>query len=74
MGSRRITLCFKLVGSFVALLALILVLGAIGLAAIHGLGRSLDVAVNTTAKKMDLTAAMHSGVAEMRTHALLAEV
>ena len=72
--SRHFTLCFKLVSSFGALLALILVMGAIALYGIRGLGWSLEFAVNSTARKMDLAAVMHSGVEEMKIHAALAEI
>ncbi|HTS62333.1 MAG TPA: methyl-accepting chemotaxis protein [Candidatus Acidoferrales bacterium] len=72
--SRRITLCFKLGGSFAVLLILICSMGAIALSGVHGLGRSLDLAVNSTARKMSAAASMHSGVAQMKIHAALAEI
>jgi methyl-accepting chemotaxis protein/methyl-accepting chemotaxis protein-1 (serine sensor receptor) len=67
-------LCFRLVASFAALLALIVALSAGAFLAIRSLGHSLDSAVNGTAKKMNLTASMHSGVMEMRVDAALAEI
>jgi hypothetical protein len=38
------------------------------------LGGSLDTAINSTAKKLELVGAMHSGVHQMRVHATLAEI
>jgi methyl-accepting chemotaxis protein/methyl-accepting chemotaxis protein-1 (serine sensor receptor) len=74
MDRRRATMCFKLMGSFVALLVM---LGALSLCALHGirsLGGSLDTAVNSTAKKMEMAASIDTGVHEMRVHAALAEI
>ncbi|HXK07450.1 MAG TPA: methyl-accepting chemotaxis protein [Verrucomicrobiae bacterium] len=71
---RRVTLCFKLVGSFAVLLTLVCTMGGIALYGIHGLGRSIDLTVNSAAKKMACAAAIHSGVGEMKIHAALAEI
>jgi methyl-accepting chemotaxis protein/methyl-accepting chemotaxis protein-1 (serine sensor receptor) len=72
--TRRVSLCFKLVGSFAALLALTVLTGVIALLAIHELGRSLDQAVNASARKMDLAGIIHDDVGDMRVHAGLAEI
>jgi len=72
--TRRISLCFKLVGSFALLLALTVLTGVIALFAIHELGRSLDHAVNASARKMDLAGSVHDDVGDMRVHAGLAEI
>ena len=74
MKGRTVTLCFKLMGSFVALLAMVVVLSLCALQGIRSLGGSLDTAVNSTAKKIEMAAAMHSGVYQMRMHASLAEI
>src|ERR1035437_1329715 len=74
MKGRTVTLCFKLMGSFVALLAMVVVLSLCALQGIRSLGGSLDMAVNSTAKKIEMAAAMHSGVYQMRVHAALAEI
>jgi methyl-accepting chemotaxis protein/methyl-accepting chemotaxis protein-1 (serine sensor receptor) len=73
-GLRRITFGAKLFGSFGALLVLVAVLGGMALTTIRSLGGSLDYAVNSSAKKATLIAAMHTGVVEMRVHAALAEI
>ena len=72
--TRGISLCFKLVGSFALLLALTVLTGVIALFAIHELGRSLDQAVNASARKMDLAGSVHDDVGDMRVHAGLAEI
>ena len=74
MKVRRMTLCFKLMGSFAALLAMVVALSLCALQGIRSLGGSLDTAVNSTAKKIEMAAAMHSGVYQMRVHASLAEI
>ena len=74
MNRRRVTLCFKLMGSFVALLVMVVGLSLCALQGIRSLGGSLDTAVNSTAKKMEIAASMHSGVHQMRVHAALAEI
>jgi methyl-accepting chemotaxis protein len=74
MKRSRVTLCFKLIGSFAALLAMVAVLSLCALQGIRSLGGSLDTAVNSTPKKMEMAAAMHSGVYQMRVHAALAEI
>jgi len=74
MNRRRVTMCFKLMGSFVALLAMLAALSLCALQGIRSLAGSLDTAVNSTAKKMEMAAAIHSGVHEMRVHAALAEI
>src|ERR1035438_2534852 len=74
MNRRRVTLCFKLMGSFVALLGMVGGLSLCALQGIRSLGGSLDTAVNSTAKKMEIAASMHSGVHQMRVHAALAEI
>jgi methyl-accepting chemotaxis protein/methyl-accepting chemotaxis protein-1 (serine sensor receptor) len=73
-GLRRITFGAKLYGSFGALLLLVAVLGGLALTTIRSLGGSLDYAVNSSAKKATLIAAMHTGIVEMRVHAALAEI
>ena len=73
-SSRRVSLCFKLIGSFTILLILTVLTGAIALTAIGGLGRTLDQAVNSSARKMDLSGEIHAGVGAMRNHAALAEI
>src|ERR1035438_5362700 len=74
MNGRRATMCFKLMGSFVALLVMLVALSLCALQGIRSLGGSLDTAVNSTAKKMEMAAAIHAGVHEMRVHASLAEI
>ena len=74
IGLRGRSLCFKLVGSFALLLALTVLTGVIALFAIHELGRSLDQAVNASARKMDLAGIIHDDVGDMRVHAGLAEI
>ena len=74
MNRRRATMCFKLMGSFAALLIMVVALGLCALQGIRSLGGSLDTAVNSTAKKMETVAAIHSGVHEMRVHAAMAEI
>jgi hypothetical protein len=74
MNGRRVTLCFKLMGSFAALLVMLAVLSLCALLGIRSLAGSLDTAVNSTAKKMEMAAAIDSGVHEMRVHAALAEI
>jgi methyl-accepting chemotaxis protein len=74
MRRTRVTLCFKLMGSFAALLAMVVALSICALQGIRSLGGSLDTAVNSTAKKMEMAASMHSGVHQMRVHAALAEI
>jgi methyl-accepting chemotaxis protein/methyl-accepting chemotaxis protein-1 (serine sensor receptor) len=71
---RQVSVCFKLIGSFAALLVLVGALGYCALAAIRGLGASLDTAVNVTARKMDLARSIHSNLYRMRLHAALAEI
>jgi methyl-accepting chemotaxis protein len=70
----RITLIFKLMGSFTILLALVLGLSYCALTAIRGLGGSLASAVNSTAKKLRLSADLRAGVHQMRLRAALAEI
>jgi methyl-accepting chemotaxis protein/methyl-accepting chemotaxis protein-1 (serine sensor receptor) len=74
MDGRRVTMCFKLMGSFVALLVMLVALSLCALQGIRSLGGSLDTAVNSTARKMEMAAAIHGGVHEMRVHASLAEI
>jgi methyl-accepting chemotaxis protein/methyl-accepting chemotaxis protein-1 (serine sensor receptor) len=61
-------------GSFVALLVMLVALSLFALHGIRNLGGSLNTAVNSTAKKMETVAAIHSGVQEMRVNAALAEI
>ena len=70
----RATLCFKLLGSFAVSLAMVAALSLCALQGIRSLGGSLDTAVNSTAKKMETAAALHSGALDMRVHASLAEI
>ena len=74
MKRSRVTLCFKLMSSFVALLLMVVALSLCSLQGIRSLAGSLDTAVNSTAQKTEIAAAMHSGVYQMRVHASLAEV
>ena len=74
MNRTRVTLCFKLMASFAALLVMVVALSFSALYGIRSLGGSLDTAVNSTARKMEMVAAMHSGTLEMRVHASLAEI
>jgi methyl-accepting chemotaxis protein/methyl-accepting chemotaxis protein-1 (serine sensor receptor) len=74
MNRRRLTLCFKLMGSFVALLVMVVALSVCALQGMRSLAGSLDTAVNSTARKMEIAAAIHSGVHQMRVHASLAEI
>ena len=74
MNRPRVTMCFKLMGSFVALLAMLAALSLSALQGIRSLGGSLDTAVNSTARKMEMVASIHSGVHEMRVNAALAEI
>ena len=74
MNGRRVTLCFKLMGSFAALVTMVVVLSLCALQGIRSLGGSLDTAVNSTARKAQIAAVMHSGVYQMRVHAALAEI
>ena len=74
MNRRRVTLCFKLMASFVALLVMVAVLSLFALHGIRGLAGSLDTTVNSTARKMEMAATIGSGVREMRVHAALAEI
>ena len=74
MNGRGLTMCFKLMGGFVALLVMLVALSLCALQGIRSLGGSLDTAVNSTAKKMEMAAAIHAGVHEMRVHATLAEI
>ena len=74
LHSRRISLGFKLIGSFAALLVLVGALSDSALVAIRGLGTSLDTAVNVTAKKMDLARSMDANLNQMRVHAAMAEI
>lgn len=73
-GKKRITLCFKLMGSFAMLLALVVGLSYCALTAIRGLGRALDSAVNSTAKKLQLSTGIQADVHQMRLRAALAEI
>ena len=50
MNFPRVTLCFKLIGSFAVLLAMVAGLSLCALQGIRSLGGSLDTAVNSTAK------------------------
>src|SRR4051794_24895039 len=70
----RTTLCVKLMGTFGVLLTLVLGLSYCALTAIRGLGGSLDSAVNSTAKKLQITADIRAGVSQMRLRAALAEI
>ena len=72
LRSRQISVCFKLIGSFAALMVLVGALSYCALAAIRGLGASLDRAVNVTAKKMDLARGIHANLNQMRVDAALA--
>lgn len=74
MKGARATLCFKLMASFTTLLVMVVGLSLCALYAIQQLGGSLDTVVNSTAKKMEMAAAIDSGVHEMRVHAGLAEI
>jgi methyl-accepting chemotaxis protein/methyl-accepting chemotaxis protein-1 (serine sensor receptor) len=74
MSGRRATLCFKLMGSFVALLAMVAALSLCALLGIRSLAGSLDTAINSTAKKMVTSAAIVAGAHEMRVQAALAEI
>jgi methyl-accepting chemotaxis protein len=74
MKRGRMTMCFQMVGAFVALLVMVVALSVCALEGIRSLGGSLDNAVNSTAKKMDVSAAIVSGVSGMRVHAALAEI
>ena len=61
-------------GSFIASLAMVIALSLCALNGIRSLGRSLDTSVNSTAKKMRISADMYAGIHQMRVHAVLAEV
>jgi hypothetical protein len=74
MERPRVTLCFKLIASFTALLAMVAALSLCALNGIRSLGTSLDTAVNSTARKMEMAAAISSGVHQMRVYAALAEI
>src|ERR1039457_3572786 len=74
MERPRVTLCFKLIASFTALLAMVAALSLCALNGIRSLGTSLDTAVNSTARKMERAAAISSGVHQMRVYAALAEI
>ena len=74
MRAPRVKLCFKLIGSFTALLTMVAALSVCAFQGIRSLGGSLDTAVNSTARKMEIAAAIHSGVHQMRVHATLAEI
>jgi len=56
----------KLLGGFATLLLLVLALSYSSLTAIGSLGKSLDVAVNGTAKNMEMAGELHAGFEEMR--------
>jgi ABC-type multidrug transport system fused ATPase/permease subunit len=73
-GRTKVTLVFKLMGSFAVLLALLAGLSCCALLAIRGLGHSLDSAVNSTAKKLSLVAEIRASVHQMRLRAALAEI
>ena len=64
----------KLLLAFATVLALVMGLGYSSLTAIGGLGGSLDVAVNGTAKKLRLVGELQGGFQEMRADATKAEI
>ena len=64
----------KLTIGFAAMLGLVVGLSLRSLISITGLGGALEVAVNSTAAKMDLSRAMEAGFQEMRVHAALTEI
>src|SRR5438309_1580992 len=70
----RLTLCFKLIGSVAGLLAMLVALSLCALQGVHSLSSSLDNAVNSTIKKMEIAAAIDAGTHEMRVHAAQAEI
>jgi methyl-accepting chemotaxis protein len=74
MKAPRLTLCFKLIGSVAALLAMVAALSLCALQGIRSLGGSLDTAVNSTARKLEMAAAIDAGTHEMRVHAAMAEI
>jgi methyl-accepting chemotaxis protein/methyl-accepting chemotaxis protein-1 (serine sensor receptor) len=70
----NITVILKLMVSFTVLLALVVGLSFCAWVAIRGLGGSLDAAVNSTAKKLSLSAEIRVGLHQMRLRAALAEI
>ncbi len=74
MANPRVTLCFKLVGSFAGMLALMVALSLCALYGIRNLGNALDTTIHTTAGKMRMAAEMDSDTHAMRVHAAMAEI
>jgi methyl-accepting chemotaxis protein len=74
MKKSRATLRSRLIWSFAALLAMVVALSLSALHGIHSLGDSLNTAVTSTTRKLEMVAQIHSGVSEMRVHAALAEI
>jgi hypothetical protein len=61
----RLTVGTRLNVAFLVILGMVFVLGYSSLRAIRNLGSSLDEAVNSTARKMELVGAMRVGLRDM---------
>src|SRR5689334_15767406 len=70
----RLTITQKLVISFTAILVLVVMMGYGSLAIIRSLGSSLNSAVNSTARKLELATGVHATVCNMQLHAALGEI
>ena len=70
----RLTIGTKLNLAFLVILGMVLVLGYSSLRAIRNLGSSLDEAVNSTARKMELVGSMRVGLRDMNSQVRMIQI